>query len=389
VAYISSNNNRWYCQIEPSYGQSATIAAQNRFPAVSMSVHQKVQVGVRHDKTGTRTFTGTSGILRKQTSFDLSTYMTAWTNTSVIPAYGPLFQAALGAPPLFFRGGVATGASTPLTICFGASHGLIAGQAITFNAEIRFVASVIDQATVLVNAPFTTAPGSGSLIGQTVTFLPSTELPSVSIFDYWTPASAIQRLLCGCAMDKLTVSVNGDYHEFGFKGLAQDVFDTSTFVSGMGQISSYPPEPAIDPTPITVIPGHLGQAWLGPIASQFFTLTGAKLTLQNNLDARITEFGSSVPRAVNPGRRDVLVDLDLFGQDDGSTVSLYQAAKQRAPIVVALQLGKATGQLFGMYMKSVVPELPDFAGQETRQQWQFRGAQAQGLGDDEVAVAFG
>jgi hypothetical protein len=385
MAYISSNNNRWYCQVEPSYGQTPAIGAVNRFPAVSMSVQQKIQAPVRRDKTGTRTFAGPPAGLRKQTAFDLSTYMTRWTTQTeppIPPGYAPLFQAAMGAPPLFFHGGVSTGGSTTLTITFGTMHGLVAGQAITFNGEMRFVASVIDQNTVLVNAPFTTAPTSGGAIGQTITFLPSTELPSVSIFDYWTPASAVQRTLTGCAVDALTIQVNGDYHEFEFKGLAQDVIDSST-------ASTYTAEPAIDPTPMIVVPGHLGQAWLGTIASQFFTLTAAKIAVQNNLDLRTVEFGSSVPRAVNPGNREVLIDLDMFGQDDLATVGLYQAAGQRNPIAVAMQLGNTAGQLFGMYMKSVVPELPDFSGQETRLQWQFRGSQAQGQGDDEIAIAFG
>jgi hypothetical protein len=68
---------------------------------------------------------------------------------------------------------------------------------------------------------------------------------------------------------------------------------------------------------------------------------------------------------------------------------LYQAARQRSPIEVMFQLGQEAGQLFGAYMKSVVPEVPEFDDSETRMQWQFRGCRAQGTVDDEMVVAFG
>ena len=83
------------------------------------------------------------------------------------------------------------------------------------------------------------------------------------------------------------------------------------------------------------------------------------------------------------------LDMDLFGREDEATKSLYQAARQRSPIEVMLQLGQETGQLFGMYLKSVIPETPEFDDSETRLLWKFRGCRAQGTVDDEMAVAFG
>jgi hypothetical protein len=54
-----------------------------------------------------------------------------------------------------------------------------------------------------------------------------------------------------------------------------------------------------------------------------------------------------------------------------------------------IQLGQQQGQLFGIYMKSVIPEVPEFSDAETRQQWQFANCRAQGSVDDELFVAFG
>jgi hypothetical protein len=53
-----------------------------------------------------------------------------------------------------------------------------------------------------------------------------------------------------------------------------------------------------------------------------------------------------------------------------------------------LQLGQASGQLFGIYLKSVIPEIPEFDDSQTRLQWRFSKSQAQGIADDEIAVAF-
>ncbi len=391
MAYISSNNNRWYCQLENSYGKVPSITASNRIPAVKMSVQQKVETPKRQDKTGTRTFPGALANMRKQTKFDVTTYMTSWTTPGTAPAYGPLFQATLGGSPLYFNGGTAasTASSSNILIAFESNHGLAVQQAVTFLGEIRFVSVVIDSLTVVLNAPFSTMPTQGTAIGPTVTYLPATELPSVSIFDYWTPSTSVQRLLCGCGVDGFELQVNGDYQQFEFKGMAQDVLDSESFafVPDNGGLSAFPAEPAVGTGPTTIVPGHLGQVWF--TGSQFLSLTSAKLILQNALDMRTHEFGSIVPKEINPGLRSVLLDMELFGQDDAPTLSLYQSARQRTPIGVGIQLGQTTGQLLGVYMQSVVPEVPDYDDKENRLQWQFRGSQAQGLGNDEVVVAFG
>jgi len=83
------------------------------------------------------------------------------------------------------------------------------------------------------------------------------------------------------------------------------------------------------------------------------------------------------------------VDFSLYGRDDEATVALYQAAQQQSPIEVMFQLGEAPGQLFGMYLKSVIPEAPEFDDSEAKLEWHFRGCRAQGTVGDEFVVAFG
>jgi hypothetical protein len=123
--------------------------------------------------------------------------------------------------------------------------------------------------------------------------------------------------------------------------------------------------------------------------NQFFTLTKAEVTFQNNLDVRAREFGSDLPMAISPGQRAVTVDFSLYQTDDAATSALYQAARQKSPISIMIQLGQQQGQLFGVYMKSVVPEVPEFDDSDKRQQWQFQTCRAQGSANDEIFFAFG
>jgi hypothetical protein len=85
----------------------------------------------------------------------------------------------------------------------------------------------------------------------------------------------------------------------------------------------------------------------------------------------------------------VTVALEMFGQDDETTTALYQAARQHSPVSMMFQLGHASGQLFGLYMKSLVPDVPEFDDGEKRLRWKFRETRAQGTADDEIIVAFG
>ena len=93
---------------------------------------------------------------------------------------------------------------------YSAAHGLAIGQAVRFGGELRFVSAIADAQSIILNAPFTLPPANGAAMGPTMTYQPATDLPSVSIFDYWGPASAVQRVIAGAAVNKLRISVNAD-----------------------------------------------------------------------------------------------------------------------------------------------------------------------------------
>lgn len=83
------------------------------------------------------------------------------------------------------------------------------------------------------------------------------------------------------------------------------------------------------------------------------------------------------------------LNLSLFEQANDETKGLYQAARQRSPIGVMLQLGQQSGQLFGAFMPAMVPEVPEFDDSETRLEWKFQSNRAQGTVNDELYIAIG
>ncbi|HEV2198543.1 MAG TPA: hypothetical protein VGR73_01885 [Bryobacteraceae bacterium] len=386
---ISSNNNRFYVALESTYGIVPPITAQNRIPAVKLAARQVLEQSSRRDKTGSRTFPGLPNSIRKRTAYQLNTFLTEWTNQSAPPSYGPLFQAGMGGSPLLFAGGTVASTNGSTGVTFAAPHGLSVGQAVTSGGEIRFVAGIQNTTTVFVNAPFTAGLTAGSGIGPTIGYPLATDLGSVSLFDYWDPSGAVQRLLDGAAVDHLRVKVNGDFQEFAFAGPARDLIDSASFMSGQGGLTQYPAEPTIANFDYTIVPGHLGEVWMGVTPAQFQTVTQAELALDNHVELRVREFGSDFAKCIAAGTRSVRLDFSLFETVDQQTAALYQAARQRSPIGVMLQLGEQSGQLFGAYMPAMVPEVPEFDDRETRLQWRFRNSRAQGTSNDELYIAFG
>jgi hypothetical protein len=81
--------------------------------------------------------------------------------------------------------------------------------------------------------------------------------------------------------------------------------------------------------------------------------------------------------------------LEFFSQDDGANAALYQAARQRSPVTVMFQMGQQGGQLMGVWMKSLIPDVPKFDDTDLRLRWTFHDTRAQGTIEDEIMVAFG
>lgn len=385
-SYIRSNSNRFYVAVEPSYAVAAQVSSSNRFPATLLRAQQTIEKLQRFDKTGTRTrITGTSG--RYRTGFEVRTYLSTWDTTGQ-PPYGDFFQAAMGAVPEFAQGLTVAAVSGPLTFRTETPHGRSIGSAVSDGREIRFVTAVADGQQLTLNAPFSNPVVNGASLNATITYRLGKDLSSISVYDYWDPSTAISRIVTGATVDFMEISVSGDQHEFTFSGRAADLVDSVTFSTGTAGLNSFPKEPEIVPTTRGAVPGHLGQAWLGGTASQFFTLTEATVQLQNSIGLRNQEFGWSYPRSTTAGTRHVNTSFSLFAQDNSQTLALYSAAKKLEAISIMLQMGKQKGQLMGIYLPRVAPVIPAFDDSETRLRWSFKNNPVQGTSDDEFYIAF-
>jgi len=85
----------------------------------------------------------------------------------------------------------------------------------------------------------------------------------------------------------------------------------------------------------------------------------------------------------------VTLQLSMYETDEGAVQDLFRASRERSPISVMLQLGEQPGQLCGLYLPRVVPEVPEFVDSDIRLEWSFSASRAQGEADDEIFIAFG
>lgn len=384
-AYIQSSENSHYLAKETAQGVVPPVGGANRVLLSGLKMTTTHAVPKRNDRWGSRSVGEPIVAVQKDSAFQFSTYHyvnSAYPNQS---AYGALIEAALGGDPLFFAGGTVDSQPAANRIRFAAPHNLSRLMAVSRAGEIRFVKQIIDANTVELNAPFSAGLSSGSSVDPAFTYTLARSLKTLSLFDYWAPASSIQRVGRGAAIDKMRLAVNGDFHTMTFSGPMIEVLDSLSFAPGLGGLSEFPPEPsAVGPAHAMPVPGHLGQAILGD--SHLYTMTEADVTINNGVGARSREFGSILPRSFVAGRRAVSFSASLYVTDEAATRALYQFAAERTTIPVMLQLGDRQGQLMGVYLPSIVPTFPEYDDRENRVAWHIEKCTAHGSAEDELTI---
>ena len=395
MPYISTELNRLYAALESSFGSVPAPVPGNAFRALRSTITAVQEYLARQDKTGSRSAPGIAAGGRRHAKFEVQAYLIPSGAAGSAPNMGPFFQAACGGAPQIFAGGTVAPGSTASSVLFTAAHGLSVGQAVgsgpPSGKELRFVVAVPSSTAVTVDPPFSSAPAAGSSITGTVTYPLGDTPPSLSLFEYWTPSTAQQRLMCGGSVDTMEVDVSGDFHVVKFSGLGQDVIDSITFANGQGGgLTAFPSEPSSQSVNGSALAGHLGQVWLGAPASRFATLSTAKLQLQNGMQMRGNEFGSTIPLAAQAGQRKVGFDFDVFQLDDAATAALYSAAMAHTPVTAFVQLGTVAGSMFGVYMSKLMPQVPANDPGQKQLVWKFSGSRAgDGTANAEIFVAFG
>jgi hypothetical protein len=385
--YISTRDSRYYAAVETAFGQVAPVTAANRFSGLRLYVQQKWEEPRRRDKTGTRTHLGIAGLPRKRTAYELSTYLYARESGEMRPRCGALVEGALGAAPRIHNGGLPVAQVQGTTAVFSAAHGLQPGDAISMGGNLRIVTACPNATTAWLSAPVSGTPTAAT--GGAVSYGLALRLPSVSLYEYWTPGTAVQRVLNGCVVDEMSVELNGDFHELTFRGAAAGVIDNRTFEPQQGGLASFPAEPAVQPLAEMPVPGHLGQAWVGTGPWLLDTVAEARIRIRNNVELRWQDFGLTEPQCAVPGDREVTIDLEIYGKPSEACEALYDSAIRREPVPLMVQMGIAAGGMCGIYVPNFIPAPPEFLDGEERLRWRLRGSIAQGTREDELYVAFG
>ncbi len=372
--YISTRNSRYYAATETEYGRVAPVTAAGRFSGQWLQVRQRWDEPKRRDKTGTRTHQGVAGRLRKQTAFEMSVYLYARERGEALPRCGALIEAAMGGAPRVSSSGLPVSHIQGTTAVFGAAHGLEPGDGLSIGNDVRIVTACPDAQTAWLSAPLTQAGAAttGGAVSYGLAMLP----PSFSLYEYWTPEAAVQRILNGAVVDELEIELNGDFHEITFRGAAAGLIDSKTFEAGQGGLAAFPPEPGVEPIAEMPVPWPLE------------TVASARIRIRNNMELRWRDFGLTEPKCAVPGDREVTVDLEIYSTSAESCEEIYACAVRREPMPFMVQMGEIPGAMCGIHIANLVPALPEFLEGEERLRWRLRGSVAQGSRDDEVQIVF-
>ncbi len=384
--FLLSSANRTFASLERNYGEAAALSSAQQIVASELKIDQTTVPSSRRDKSGSRTCTQLpSG--RRSTSFELRSFVTSQ-NRNGLPFCDSLFSAAMGASAVLSEPATVASSSASQVVTTMQPHGLSVGSGVAFGGEIRFVTAVPSTVSVQLSAPFSTAPGQNSVLLPTSTYRLSTSLPSITLFDFWGSLGAFSRVLSGAVVNEFEIDVTGDRHRLSWTGNAADVIDSAAFVSGEAGLSVCPELPTQSPIDYSIVPGQLGQVWLGNPASLAYTVTQAVIRLRNNVVLRDREMGTGLASGFIPGRRVVEADISLLAQDDTTTAELYQIARDRGNVSLLLQLGQQAGQMMAAYLPCMVPSIPTYEDAGQWLAWRFTNSQAIGQADDELYLAF-
>lgn len=384
--YISTYTHSVYIKpdVEGEDALTTTNAKLAPIETIEVSVNRKQLF--RTDKTGFRSRTAISGQQREEIQLKFNANATGWTDRSAGPVLSPVLASVFASP---YKTGkphtVATVNSN--TVSVQSESQLLVGNGLSFGDEIRFVKSIIDDRTFELSSSFSAPLNTGALLFGCCDFRPGNEVQTFGMFEFWRPASAVQRVINGVCADRTTIEINSDFVSMSINAVAKSMTDS---VTGSTVSAPFPSAPVVNPSEISSISpisGHLGQALVGSSGQRVCTIVQGRISIDNGLEARSDEFGCYGAKAFTLGRRRVDLDLYLYERTDEISRDLFEGAIRNEPTSVMLQLGIGQGNMMGIYLPIVLMPVPIFADSDSRVLWRFNGAIATGLQDDELFIS--
>jgi len=384
--YISSLSNTIYLKADSDIGAALDVSDARIAPIESLSVNVKRKQLFRNDKSGYRSRNPLLGPQREEIGLSLVANATGWANRPETPVLSPLFQSAF-ASPIEIGQNYTVASSALNSITLQTDSNLQVGMAVCFGEELRFVRSVQDARSFELNSPFSSAPSNGALLLGCCNFSPGNIVHTFEVFEFWTPATAVQRVTSGCCANRTAIEINNDFVTISVDGFAKALTDSVTYNGVSGVFPQAPVANASSTSAISPIAGHLGQALIGASGQRVCTLVQGKITIDNGIQSRSDEFGCYGIKAFTLGQRKTEIDLSLYERNDHLSRELYAKAVDNEPTSLMLQLGTGQGNMMGIYLPAVLVPVPAFVDSDSRVLWRFKGAVSIGAQDDEIFVA--
>lgn len=271
------------------------------------------------------------------------------------------------------------------TVTFSAAHGLQVGQGIRFQGQLRFVKAVNSTTSIALSAPFGLGFAPGSVTGKTITLWPGEKPKSFTLGNYWSPAGTLDRILAGCVVNELGLTLNSDFHGVSFRGEVREVASVTGFAAGSTGLANFPAEPDNPTQAFQLVPGHVGRLFLGGVEFWLLDLT---VRFVNNADTTTREFGLTVSPCYSADLREVSVQFQLYAASDAAVNQLHALARQRQETDLTIQLGNQAGQLVGIHIPRFVPEIPELKDADSRVVMSYPRSLAYGVSNDEISIAF-
>lgn len=384
--YISTYSHSVYIKPEVEDENTFSIANAKLSPIEAIEVNVNRKQLFRTDKTGFRSRTAIAGPQREEIQVKFNANATGWTDRSGGPVLSPVLESALASRRK--TGKIHTvDAVNANTISVQSESQLLVGSGLSFGDEIRFVKSILNERTFELSSAFTAPLSAGSMLLGCCDFRPGSEVQTFGIFEFWRPATAVQRALNGVCADRTTIEINSDFVSMSVVAFAKSMADS---VSANTVTAPFPSAPVANPSEISSISpisGHLGQALVGSSGQRVCTIVQGRISIDNGIEARSDEFGCYGAKAFTLGRRRVDLDLYLYERTDEVSRNLFEGAIRNEPTSVMLQLGVGQGNMMGIYLPVVLMPVPIFVDSDSRVLWRFKGAIATGLQDDELFIS--
>jgi hypothetical protein len=319
MADVLSRNQRGYVQVESTYGTipnssgAATVGNSNAFRFTRLNMNPSVAQIVRPDKTGSLSQT-VAAAGRRSGSGSMACSLAGSGTAGTAPDIGAFLQALFGKAPAV----------------------------------------------------------SG---GTSVTYAMDDNQYGLSVFDFWTPSTALQQIAFGTIVRRGRFSAGQDVASVEFDLQSRWVIDSAQFASAAtaakGGLTAFPSEPGSPTTNGNMAIGFTGANTID--GSSYAELRSFEIDINANRELPNDVFNSYYPGSPGGDIREVGVSWSIYDTDASALNTLKGKAISQTPVAVVFQIGTVPGNIWTFTMNNVVLNSPATDDGQRRKVVNFSG----------------